>query len=205
MAVSNLKAVAFFALMMSASQAVTAAPRARPAQETIDFNAQSSEIDLRNNNAIFRKVRIAQGTTTISADQGQTTRGTGLDFDNSLWLFRGNVKITVEEGLLTSDDAEISFAKKALAKAVANGKPAAFEQRVAKTGKVAHGRADTIDYDAGKGIVRLSKNAWLSDGSTEIRGETLRYNVVAQSIIAESSEQGSQRVHIIITPPPSKP
>jgi lipopolysaccharide transport protein LptA len=205
MAVSNPKILALLALMMSASQAVTAAPRGRPAQETIDFNAQSSEIDLRNNNAIFRKVRIAQGTTTISADQGQTTRGTGLDFDNSLWLFRGNVKITVEEGLLTSDDAEISFAKKALAKAVANGKPAAFEQRVAKTGKVAHGRADTIDYDAAKGIVRLSKNAWLSDGSTEIRGETLRYNVVAQSIIAESSEQGSQRVHIIITPPPSKP
>jgi lipopolysaccharide transport protein LptA len=204
MAVSNLKALALFALMMSASQAVTAAS-AHAAQETIDFNAQSSEIDLRNNNAIFRKVRIAQGTTTISADQGQTTRGTGLDFDNSLWVFRGNVKIAVEEGLLTSDDAEISFVKKALAKAVANGKPAAFEQRVAKTGKVAHGRADTIDYDAGKGIVRLSKNAWLSDGSTEIRGETLRYNVLAQSIIAESSEQGSQRVHIIITPPPSKP
>jgi lipopolysaccharide transport protein LptA len=205
MAVSNLKPLALFALLISASQAVTAAGPAHPAKEIIDFNAQSSEIDLRNNNAIFRKVRIVQGATTISADQGQTTRGTGLDFDNSLWVFRGNVKITVEEGLLTSDDAEINFAKKALSKAVANGKPAAFEQRVAKTGKVAHGRADTIDYDAGKGVVRLSKNAWLSDGSTEIRGETLRYNVVAQSIIAESSEQGSQRVHIIITPPPSKP
>jgi lipopolysaccharide transport protein LptA len=204
MAASNLKTLALFALMMSASQAVTAAP-AHPAQETIDFNAQSSEFDLRNNNAIFHQVRIIQGATTISADQGQTTRGTGLDFDNSLWVFRGNVKITVQEGLLTSDDAEISFARKALAKAVANGKPAAFEQRVAKTGKVAHGRADTIDYDASKGLVRLSKNAWLSDGSTEIRGETLKYNVLAQSIIAESSEQGSQRVHIIITPPPSKP
>jgi lipopolysaccharide export system protein LptA len=120
-------------------------------------------------------------------------------------VFRGNVKITVEEGLLTSDDAEISFAKKALSKAVANGKPAAFEQHVAKTGKVAHGRADTIDYDAGKGVVRLSKNAWLSDGQTEIRGESLKYNVIAQSIVAESSDQGSQRVHIIITPPPSKP
>jgi lipopolysaccharide export system protein LptA len=205
MAVSNPKLLAWFALLMSAPHAVTVAAPAHPAQETIDFNAQSSEIDLRNNNATFRKVRIAQGTTTISADQGQTTRGTGIDFDNSLWLFRGNVKITVEQGLLTSDDAEINFAKKALSKAVVNGKPAVFEQRVAKTGKVAHGRADSIDYDAGKGVVRLSKNAWLSDGSTEIRGETLRYNVLAQSIIAESSEQGSQRVHIIITPPPSKP
>jgi lipopolysaccharide transport protein LptA len=203
MAVSNHKCLALFALLIPAPH-VFAAP-ARPAQETIAFDAQSSEIDLRNNNAIFRKVHIAQGTTTISADQGQTTRGTGLDFDNSLWVFRGNVKITVEEGLLTSEDAEISFAKKALSKAVANGKPAVFEQHVAKTGKVAHGRADTIDYDAGKGVVRLSKNAWLSDGQTEIRGESLKYNVVAQSIVAESSDQGSQRVHIIITPPPSKP
>ncbi|HWJ33996.1 MAG TPA: lipopolysaccharide transport periplasmic protein LptA [Steroidobacteraceae bacterium] len=209
MAVSNHKSLALLALMIPAPHvfAAAAAPAhpAHPAQEVIAFDAQSSEIDLRNNNAIFRKVRIVQGATSVSADQGQTTKGTGLDFDNSLWVFRGNVKITVEQGLLTSDDAEINFAKKALSKAVVNGKPAAFEQHVAKTGKVAHGRADTIDYDAGKGIVRLSKNAWLSDGSTEIRGESLKYNVLAQSIVAESSEQGSQRVHIIITPPPSKP
>jgi lipopolysaccharide export system protein LptA len=107
--------------------------------------------------------------------------------------------------LLSSDDAEINFSKKSLSKAVANGKPASFEQKVEKTGKVAHGRADTIDYDAGKGMVRLSKNAYLSDGQTEIRGESLRYNVVAQSIVAEASEQNSQRVHIVITPPPAKP
>jgi lipopolysaccharide transport protein LptA len=203
MAVSNLKALALFTLLMPASRLFAAAA---PVQQAIALDAQSSELDLRNNNVVFRKVHIAQGAMTVSADQGQATKqATGLDFDNSLWVFRGNVKITMEDGLLTSDDAEINFARKALSKAVVNGKPAAFEQRVAKTGKVAHGRADTIDYDAGKGVVRLSKNAWLSDGSTEIRGETLRYNVVAQSIIAEGSEQGSQRVHIIITPPPSKP
>jgi lipopolysaccharide transport protein LptA len=203
MAVSNLKALALFTLLMPASRLFAAAA---PVQQAIALDAQSSELDLRNNNVVFRKVHIVQGAMTVSADQGQATKqATGLDFDNSLWVFRGNVKITMEDGLLTSDDAEINFARKALSKAVVNGKPAAFEQRVAKTGKVAHGRADTIDYDAGKGVVRLSKNAWLSDGSTEIRGETLRYNVVAQSIIAESSEQGSQRVHIIITPPPSKP
>jgi len=56
-----------------------------------------------------------------------------------------------------------------------------------------------------KGVVRLSKNAWLSDGQNEIRGESLKYNVLAQNIVAEGSEQGSQRVHIIITPPNPKP
>jgi lipopolysaccharide export system protein LptA len=203
MAVSNLKALVLFALTTPASPLVFAAT---PAQQPIALDAQSSELDLRSNNVLFRKVHIAQGAMTVSADLGQATKqATGLDFDNSLWVFRGNVKITMDQGQLASDDAEIHFAKKSLSKAVVNGNPASFEERVAKTGKVAHGRADTIDYDAGQGVVRLLKNAWLSDGSTEIRGESLKYNVLAQSIVAESSEQGSQRVHIIITPPPSKP
>ena len=204
MAVSNHKpSLALLVFTMSAPVAHGAAAP----QQAISLDAQSSELDLRSNNVVFRKVHIAQGATTVSADLGSATKqATGLDFDNSLWIFRGNVKISMDDGELTSDDAEINFAKKALAKAVVNGKPAAFEQRVAKTGKVAHGHADTIDYDAHKGVVHLSKNAWLSDGQTEIRGESLKYDVLAQSIVAEGSEQGSQRVHIIITPPPpSKP
>ncbi len=205
MADFNLKVCALAALALSSSLTAKAvAPP--PKQETIALDAQSSELDLRNNNVVFRKVRIAQGTMSVSADQGQATRqASGLNFDNSLWVFRGNVKITMDQGQLTADDAEINFAKKLLAKAVANGKPAQFEQRIAKTGKTAQGRADTIDYDATKGIVRLTKNAWLSDGQNEIRGESLKYNVLAQSILAEAAEQGSQRVHIIITPPPAKP
>jgi lipopolysaccharide transport protein LptA len=143
---------------------------------------------------------------SIAADQGQgTQQKTRLDFNNSLWLFRGNVRIAMNGGLLTSDDAEISFAKQQLAKAVVNGKPAEFEQKVAKTGKVAEGRADTIDYDAASGMVRLLKNAWLSDGQTDMRGELLKYDLVNQVIRAEASEQNSQRVHIVITPPPAKP
>src|ERR1700677_1491533 len=180
------------------------APAATAGPITLD--AQSSELDLKTNNVYFRKVRIAQGANSVTADQGQATReALGGNFDNSLWTFRGNVKITMDQGQLTSDDAQVSFIKKLLAKAVANGKPAQFQQRIEKTGKVALGHADTIDYDASKGVVRLTKNAWLSDGQNEVRGEMLKYNVVAQTIVADAAEQGSQRVHIIITPPPSKP
>jgi lipopolysaccharide transport protein LptA len=182
---------------------VVAAPR-QPLAIVLD--AQSADADLSNNNVLFRKVRITQGDMSIAADQGQgTQQKTRLDFNDSLWIFRGNVKIVMNGGLLTSDDAEISFVKQQLSKAVVNGKPAEFEQKVAKTGKVAQGRADTIDYDAAHGMVRLSKNAWLSDGQTDMRGELLRYDVVGQVIRAEASEQNSQRVHIVITPPPAKP
>jgi len=204
-----LTAVLAFAvgLIAGPADATPARPRSRaqtpvPA-EAIVLDAQSADADLANNNVLFRKVRITQGDMSIAADQGQgTQQKSRLDFENSLWIFRGNVKIAMSQGQLTSDDAQINFARQQLSKAVVNGRPAAFEQRVAKSGKVAQGRADTIDYDAGKGIVRLSKNAWLSDGQTEIRGESLKYNVLAQSIVAEASEQGSQRVHIVIAPPP---
>jgi lipopolysaccharide transport protein LptA len=195
MAASTLKAFAWFALALPASQAIAA----HTEQQAISLDAQSSELDYKNNNLIFHKVRITQGSMSVAADQAQAT---GLDFENSHWVFRGNVKITmVDQGQLTSDEAEITFVKKLLSKAIVNGNPAVFEQRIAKTGKLAHGRAESIDYDVAKGVVHLSKNAWLSDGQNEIRGESLKYNVVAQNIVAEASEQGSQRVHIIITPP----
>jgi lipopolysaccharide transport protein LptA len=198
MAASILRTFALFACALSTAPAIAAA---QVEQQTITLDAQSSELDAKNNNLLFRKVRIAQGTMTVTADQAQAT---GLDFENSHWVFRGNVKITMDQGQLSSDEAEITFAKKLLAKALVNGKPAVFEQHIAKTGKLAKGHADTIEYDVAKGVVHFSKNAWLSDGDREILGESLKYNVLAQTIIAEASEQASQRVHIIITPPPPK-
>ena len=208
MADSNLRRAPGLRVAAAVALGLTlAAPAARAAapakSEVIALDAQSSELDLKSNNMFFRKVRIAQGPMSVSADQGQATQE-ALKFENSLWVFRGNVKITMENGLLTADEAQIDFIKKLLAKAVAYGKPAEFEQKIEKTGKLAHGHADTIDYDAAKGVVKLTKNAWLSDGQNEVHGESFVYNVLTQSIVADAAEQGSQRVHIIITPPPSK-
>ena len=194
--------LALFALMSPAVPAGAAA--ARVTQLPILLDAQSTEVDLRTNTAVFNKVRITQGNMLISADQGHATQTTALDFDNNLWVFRGNVKISMDQGLLTADEAQITFVNKVLTRAVANGKPAEFQQVVAKTGKLAKGRAELVDYDVSSGVVRLSKDAYLSDGQNEIRGESLKYNVRAQSVAAEAAEQGSQRVHIIITPPPPK-
>ncbi len=61
-----------------------------------------------------------------------------------------------------------------------------------------------VDYEVSKGVVHFSGDAYLSDGQNEIRHDSLKYNIGAQSVVAEAAEQGSQRVHIIITPPPPK-
>jgi len=206
MAASNLRALAAFALTAPAALQAIAAPvpthAAQPCPVTLD--SESAVVDLRTNNAVFPKVHITQCNMSVTADQGQATQhSSGLNFDNNIWVFRGNVKITMDQGQITSDDATITFANKVLTKAVVTGKPAAFEQRIVKTGKLAQGHADSIEYDVRAGMVYLTKNAWVSNGESEIRGESLKYNVLAQSITADASEQGSQRVHIILTPPPA--
>ena len=171
MAVSTLKVLAAFALLAPSEQAASAALRNEQAPILLD--AQSTEVDLRTNSAVFHKVRISQGNMSIFADQGQATKHTsGLDFDNSVWVFRGNVKITMQQGQLNSDDAQITFANKVISKAVADGKPAEFEEPIAKTGKMAHGHADHIDYDVATNQVHFSKGAYLSNGDNEMRGDS---------------------------------
>jgi lipopolysaccharide export system protein LptA len=200
------KLLALAALLAPLAQANAAPAVARNRQADILLESQSVSIDLKTNSAVFSKIRISQGAMSITADQGQASqqRSKNLYFEDNVWNFRGNVKITVEQGLLFSDDAQITFVNSVLSKAVANGKPASFEQTVAKTGKLAKGNAETIDYDAAKHLVRFLKNAYLSNGDNEIRGQSLKYDVLAQKVIAEAEEQNSQRVRIIITPPPPK-
>jgi lipopolysaccharide export system protein LptA len=207
MAVSSRKLLALLALLAPVAQANAAPAVARDARAPISLDAQSTSIDLKNNSAVFSKIRISQGTMSITADQGQASqqRSADLYFENNVWNFRGNVKITVEQGQLFSDDAQITFVNSVLSKAIVNGKPASFEQTVAKTGKLAKGHAETIDYDAAKHLVRFLKNAYLTDGDHEILGQSVKYDILAQKVIAEAEEQGSQRVHIIITPPPKSP
>jgi len=191
--------------LAAVGSAASAAP-AKRAPQAIVLDADSFDGGLASNKITFHRVRINQGDMSISADLGQgVQKKSGIDFDNSVWNFRGNVKISMEHGQLNSDDAQITFVKQLLATAEANGKPAYFEQKIEKTGKVAQGRANSIDYDAAKHLVRLTNDAWLSDGQTEIRGQSLKYDMLAQSIVADQAEQNSQRVHIVITPPPAKP
>jgi lipopolysaccharide transport protein LptA len=204
---SLLKTVALCALLTPVAQAGGAgATLKRDRQAPILLEAQSTSIDLKTNSAIFGKIKISQGTMSITADEGKASqqRSADLYFENNVWYFKGNVKITMETGNLSSEDAQITFVNSVLTKAVVNGKPAAFEQTVAKSGKPAKGHADIIDYDATKHLVRFSKDAYLSNGDNDIRGQSLKYDVIGQKVIAEEAEQNSHRVQITITPPPAK-
>ncbi|HEY2275187.1 MAG TPA: lipopolysaccharide transport periplasmic protein LptA [Steroidobacteraceae bacterium] len=168
----------------------------------VSLDAASSEIDAKTNALVFTNVIISQGDMRVQAEHA---RATGLNFANSRWNFEGNVRIDAEQrGSLRSDQAVVEFRDNHIARATITGKPAAFEQRRANTDQIARGHADQILYDVNDGTVRLTDEAWLSDGQNEISGPLLVYNIREQQIQAVASPGavagGDQRVHISITP-----
>jgi lipopolysaccharide transport protein LptA len=188
-----------------AAQAVAPAAPSPPsrarAAETVTLDAASSEVDYRSNTVLFRDVVITQGNVRVAAGRA---RATGLDFDDATWTFSEDVRIDVEGGKLRSGDATVTFARNRVARAVIRGAPASFEQRLSGTRGVARGRAGTIEYDLVKGTVRLSQDAWLSDGRSEIRGKSLVYDLAGQRVEAGAAPGatagGQERVQITIRP-----
>lgn len=179
-------------LALAPPLAMAANPRATL---PISVEAESSDFDYKNGVLVFTRIRIIQGDARVEADRATAT---GLDFENSNWLFEGQVRITAEGGFLSSEAANVKFVNNEISSAEVTGSPARFAQQRGE--QRAEGRARHIDYQLTSGRVRLAGDAWLTDGSNEITGSTLVYNMREQRVVAEAGEQGGQPVRIIINP-----
>lgn len=184
-----------------AKAAVPGTPTGLPAGNSempIDLQAASSDFDYKNNSLLFKRVTITQGGLVVTAQQASAT---GLEFENSEWRLAGDVKITVPGGQLTSDEARVLFRNNAIVRASIKGVPAAFEQRLRGNDQVARGRAGAIDYNVQESTVRLTGDAWLTDGQNEIRGNTLVYDIGRERVQANPNEKDPGGVRITINPP----
>jgi lipopolysaccharide transport protein LptA len=175
-----------------------AAPPTPPSQQPINLDAASTEVDGRTNTLVFTDVVISQGATRVQAEHAHAT---GLNFANSRWTFDGKVRIDAEQhGNLRSDQATIEFRDNHIARATVTGKPAEFEQKRTDSEQLARGHAGEIVYDLSDGTVRLTDDAWLTDGQNEISSTLLVYSIREQRVQAAASPGTDQRVHITITP-----
>jgi|SRR5687768_6590244 len=164
--------------------------------EKIVLEAVPVDINYKNNTAVLRDVVITQGATRIEAREAHVKGG--LDFENGEWTISGNVRIKAENGNLKSDKAVVSFANNLISRAVVTGAPAEFEQQ-REDGTTARGRAGTIAYEPGTGIVSFRENAFLSDGCNELKGQQLRYNIRQQRVEGQSRAASGTADRITIT------
>lgn len=165
---------------------------------TITLDADSTEYDYRTQRMILTNAAIKQGNLRVTADRAE---GTGLDSDNSRWIFTGNVHIASEKlGVLTSESATVDFRNNQLASALVKGHPAEFEQTSSKTGVLARGQADTIQYTVATDTVRLTGSARLQYGGTETMAPLVIYNVRDRRLQFAGGGAPGSRVHISTTP-----
>jgi lipopolysaccharide transport protein LptA len=171
---------------------------AEQVQLPIDLQADSSEFDRRNSRLVFRKVTIAQGAMNIAADRADATR---LDFDDSRWVFEGNVVIDNQGTRIWCDRAELVFGGHQLRRAFLTGSPARFQQPRAPSAQT-DGRAGAMEYDLGAALIRLSQDAWISDGTNEVTGDSISYDLRREYVIADAGKGGQVRMKI--NPPPRR-
>ena len=185
-----------------ASVAASAADSPFDSSSPVKATARSSEVDLQKNSGAFHGVKVTQGPYAIEADEATAA---GLDTKASQWEFHGNVKITMPDGSIASDEAKVSFVANSIVDAQIIGSPAVFEHRRDK--RVARGHATHIDYNFATSTVRLSEGATLTDGAHEISGRTLIYDMKAQKLRANPDDQAGSPVTLTIEPtkPDAKP
>jgi lipopolysaccharide transport protein LptA len=193
MAASHRK-LAAVALIAACAAAAAAQDRE---QLPIQLTASSLNFDSQKGVVEYGAITITQGQIRITADRAVTT---GVDFEDSRWQFSGTVRITMPDASLASETADVKFAGGEIESATVTGAPATFEQK--RKDELARGRANRIDYDLKRGTAEFAGNAWLSDGKTELTGETLTYSTANQQVVSH------QPVVITIQPgdaPQTKP
>lgn len=196
---ARVRATAALLLCCASGAAMTATPDLPRVSkdQPIDLVAASSDFDYKKNELLFKQVRVTQGPLKVEADDASAT---GLNFEDSDWTLKGNVKITLPDGMLTSSDAKVMFRKNQISRAEIHGAPAQFEQLIKETGKLAKGHANSIVYDVQADTVRMAGDAWLTDGENVIRGETLVYDIAGQRVAANPGGTDPGGVRITINP-----
>jgi len=176
------------------------APARKPdaASADIKITADGIEGNYKNQTADYKNVVIRQNDITVRADRAH---GVGLTSrEKSDWTLEGNVHVQSEEGgSLRSDQAVIELRNNLVTRVTVRGMPAEFEQKRANSDQVERGHADEIVYDVSDGTVRLSNNAWLSDGRSEMTSELFVYNIRSQQVEG-STPAGGKRVEMTISP-----
>jgi len=196
---SLLVAGAAFAETRIAAANKESIPSAPKDARKLPIDVASSNVDYKGDSVVFKDVVITQGETKVQADHAHATRLD--DFDNSHWTFEGNVRIFGEQhGNLRSDQAVVEFRNSRISKATITGNPAEFEQKRTDSDLTARGRAKEIVYDVGDGTIRLSTDAWLTDGRNEISGPELVYNIREQAVQAATRPGSEDKIHIKIEP-----
>ena len=131
----------------------------------------------------FEDVSLKKKDLNINSDGASITN---LNSGTSVFTFLGNVEIISEIVTIKCDKAVLEFEENELKNARFIGLLSSFQQFDDKRELIASGSAEIFEYDHTTNILRMETNAWVNNGSNEVSGNLITYNLVKRNIIANS-------------------
>lgn len=159
--------------------------------EEMRFQADSADLDLKTNRSTSFNVTMTQGGWTLSADEATLE---WQDDTNGEWQLKGRVRLLGPGSEIDADAAKVSVASNRIQSVNLIGGPATFSHYIEQQGKVAEGRAHSIQYDLGDNSVSLTGTAFITMGQYELTNATIIYNLNQQKVVASNPAPSTGRV-----------
>jgi lipopolysaccharide transport protein LptA len=160
--------------------------QAREAEEIV-LDAGPLSFDRDSNEIHIQGVKITQGDISIEAGDASAT---GLDFEDNEWRFTGGVRIVVDSIVLEADSAIFTFKANELTTGNLEGTPASFTDQSPSRERRARGSANKLLYDYADRTLRMTDDAWLNQGTAEVRGCDLIYDFDEEEFASGSADCG---------------
>jgi len=135
----------------------------------------------------FEDVSLKKNDLNINSDAASIK---DLNSQTTIFTFLGNVEIISEIVIIKCDKALLEFKNNELQNAKFIGKLSSFQQFNEANELIAYGTAEIFEYEHATNILRMEENALVNNGSNEVSGNLITYNLVKRNIIADS-ENGS--------------
>ena len=159
--------------------------------ENLDIHINASLIHesypIENQDLYFKDISLKKNDLNINADGASIT---DLNSNKTVFTFLGNVEIISKIVIIKCDKAILEFEENGLKNARFIGELSSFQQFDDVNEIIAAGTAQVFEYDHTKNILRMENNAWVNNGSNEVSGNLITYNLIKRNIIADS-ENGS--------------
>jgi lipopolysaccharide export system protein LptA len=118
--------------------------------------------------------------------------------------YQGNVVIQQGSLKVSADELEIDASKgEGNEIFIATGNPAKYSQQQ-EDGSIVTAQADKIEYHRQTSSLALKGNAEIKQNSSSVQGDSIKFNMALEQIIAQGSDQENGRV-ITTFQPVSKP
>lgn len=152
----------------------------------IEMEADSTGADARTGKVTFTNISIRQGPLSIVADQAESST---LDFNDSTWVFRGNVKLDAPQSSLNASRMTLNFADKRIQRALLTGAPLSYTDKldngtrvVAEQADVRFARNSISTVELSGSPIELSRAATDTGKRTEGRANVISYDAASSNL-----------------------